>query len=99
MDNISDILNELPGWEQHASRPALVKTFSFKDFNEAFSWMTKVALYAEKINHHPEWFNVWNKVDVTLTTHDAGTVTDKRFQAGSVYGPEFLKAQCSWLKV
>lgn len=77
MDNISDILKELPGWEQHASRPALVKTFSFKDFNEAFSWMTKVALYAEKINHHPEWFNVWNKVDVTLTTHDAGTVTDK----------------------
>lgn len=77
MDDISDILKDLPGWELHGSRPALVKVFKFKDFNEAFSWMTKIALYAEKINHHPEWFNVWNKVEVLLTTHDAGSVTDK----------------------
>ena len=55
----------------------LTKEFKFNDFIEAFGFMTKCAMLAEKLNHHPEWFNVWNKVDVTLTTHDAGTVTDK----------------------
>ena len=76
MDDISDILKDLPGWELHGSRPALVKVFKFKDFNEAFSWMTKIALYAEKINHHPEWFNVYKTVDVTLATHDVGGVSE-----------------------
>jgi 4a-hydroxytetrahydrobiopterin dehydratase len=57
---------------------SLKKTFTFKDFSEAFAFMTRVALVAEKMNHHPNWSNVWNKVEVTLNTHDAGDiVTDK----------------------
>lgn len=55
----------------------LCKTFLFTDFIEAFAWMTKIALYAEKVNHHPEWFNVYNKVKVELTTHDASGITNK----------------------
>lgn len=56
----------------------LVKTFTFKDFSEAFAFMTRVALLAEQMNHHPLWTNVWNKVDIRLSTHDAGdVVTDK----------------------
>lgn len=54
------------------NRDAIKKTYQFGNFIEAFSFMTKVALYAEKIDHHPEWFNVYNKVDVTLSTHDCG---------------------------
>ena len=77
MDEIVQFLNDHDGWEHDTTRPALVKSFCFKDFNEAFSWMTRVALYAEKNNHHPEWYNVWNKVQVTLTTHDTGSVTER----------------------
>lgn len=58
---------------------ALQKSFKFKDFTEAFGWMTKVAIVAEKIDHHPEWFNVYNKVDVTLVTHDANGITQLDF--------------------
>ncbi len=57
-------------------RDALTRQFRFADFNAAFGWMTQVALMAEKLDHHPEWFNVYNRVDVTLTTHDAGGVTE-----------------------
>lgn len=53
------------------------KTYRFSNFVEAFGWMTKVAMWAEKLNHHPEWFNVYNKVEVTLTTHDAGGLSEK----------------------
>jgi len=65
----------LEGWTVAADRDAIGKTFRFKDFNAAFGFMTRVALLAEKMDHHPEWFNVYNRVDVTLTTHDAGGVT------------------------
>ena len=58
------------GWAMVEDRDAIFKTFQFKSFVEAFGWMTRAALWAEKWNHHPEWFNVWNRVDVTLTTHD-----------------------------
>ncbi|MFP7569724.1 4a-hydroxytetrahydrobiopterin dehydratase [Marivita sp. S2033] len=58
------------GWELDTDRDAICKTFSFQDFTEAFAWMTRAAMYAEKWNHHPEWRNVYNKVHVTLTTHD-----------------------------
>jgi len=57
-------------------RDAIVRTFRFKDFNAAFGWMTRVALAAEKLDHHPEWFNVYNRVEVLLATHDADGVTD-----------------------
>ena len=68
---IEQELQKLSGWEKVEDREAISRTFTFKDFNEAFGWMTRVALIAEKINHHPEWFNVWSRVEVTLSTHDA----------------------------
>ena len=64
-------LGELPGWTETAGREAIARTFTFKNFNEAFGFMTRVALYADKHDHHPEWSNVYNKVEITLTTHDA----------------------------
>ena len=65
----------LPGWTMVAGREAITKRFTFADFNAAFGFMTRAALVAERMDHHPEWFNVWNKVDVTLATHDAGGLT------------------------
>ena len=65
------------GWTRIAGRDAITKLFKFKDFNAAFGWMTRAALIAEKMDHHPEWSNVYNKVEVTLTTHSAGGVTEK----------------------
>lgn len=73
-------LAKLNGWADSAGRDAISKSFRFKDFNEAFSFMTRTAMKAEQLNHHPEWFNVWNKVDVTLSTHDAGGVTELDIQ-------------------
>ena len=68
---------ELPaGWARVQGRDAITKSYKFKDFIQAFGFMTKAALIAEKMDHHPEWFNVYNKVDVTLSTHSAGGVTD-----------------------
>ena len=70
-------LKELPKWSDVPGRDAITRKFEFKDFNAAFAFMTRVAMLAEKMDHHPEWFNVYNKVEVTLSTHDAGGVTDK----------------------
>ena len=67
---------ELDGWSQESARDAISKSFSFKNFNEAFAFMTRVAMQAEKINHHPEWSNVYKTVNVTLTTHDAGGLSE-----------------------
>ena len=64
------------GWQLLEERDAISKTFKFRDFTEAFGWMAQVALAAEKHDHHPEWFNVYNRVDVTLTTHDAGGLSE-----------------------
>jgi 4a-hydroxytetrahydrobiopterin dehydratase len=68
-------LKGLKGWTESKGGEAIAKNFKFKDFNEAFGFMTRVALLADKMDHHPEWFNVYNKVEVTLSTHDAGGVT------------------------
>ena len=68
-------LVDLPGWSAAEGKDALTRTFKFKDFNAAFGFMSRVALMAEKLDHHPEWFNVYNRVEVTLTTHDADGVT------------------------
>ncbi|MGL4636246.1 MAG: 4a-hydroxytetrahydrobiopterin dehydratase [Beijerinckiaceae bacterium] len=68
-------LAALPEWQEVAGRDAISRRFVFADFNQAFGWMTRVALIAEKLDHHPEWFNVYKTVDVTLSTHDAGGVT------------------------
>lgn len=66
---------QLTGWQIVEGRDAICKTYEFTDFNEAWGFMSRIAVKAEAMNHHPEWFNVWNKVDVTLATHDAGGVT------------------------
>jgi 4a-hydroxytetrahydrobiopterin dehydratase len=68
-------LKKLKGWRTVKNRNAITKQFIFDDFISAFEWMTSIAFYAEKKNHHPEWFNVYNKVDVILTTHDVGGVS------------------------
>lgn len=69
-------LAALDGWTEDEQRDVINKTFTFKNFNQAFGFMTRTALLAEKMDHHPEWFNVYNKVEVTLTTHDAGGITE-----------------------
>jgi len=68
-------LAQLPGWSAVEGRDAITRRFTFKDFNAAFGFMTRVALKADQMDHHPEWSNVYNKVDVVLTTHDANGVT------------------------
>src|SRR4051795_9011223 len=68
-------LKALPGWKEVAGREAIARTFTFKDFNEAFGFMSRAALVAEKRDHHPEWKNVYKTVEVVLATHDAGGVT------------------------
>ena len=67
----------LPLWEWVADRDALRRRFRFKDFSQAWGFMSRVALLAEAMGHHPEWSNVWNQVDILLTTHDAGGLSDK----------------------
>lgn len=70
-------LRQLSGWAPAPGRDAIAKTFTFRDFNQAFGWMARVALVAEQMDHHPEWFNVYKTVNVVLTTHDAGGVTER----------------------
>jgi 4a-hydroxytetrahydrobiopterin dehydratase len=68
----AEALGQLPGWQLRDDGLAIVRDFRFADFTEAFAFMTRVALHAEKADHHPEWSNVYNRVSITLTTHDAG---------------------------
>jgi len=70
------LLAELPAWTLRGDGLAITRTFKFADFNAAFGFMTRVALYADKADHHPEWSNVYNTVKITLTTHDAGGLTE-----------------------
>ena len=72
----AEALRKLTGWTEVAGRDAIAKKFVFKDFNQAFGFMTRVAIRAEQLDHHPEWFNVYNRVEVTLATHDADGVTE-----------------------
>jgi 4a-hydroxytetrahydrobiopterin dehydratase len=69
-------LGRLPRWAEMSGRDAIARKFTFGDFNEAFGFMTRAALVAERMDHHPEWFNVYRTVEVTLSTHDAGGVTE-----------------------
>jgi 4a-hydroxytetrahydrobiopterin dehydratase len=73
---IESFIKKNKGWKLMEGRSAFQKSFLFSDFNQAFGFMTRVALVAEQINHHPEWFNVYNRVDVVLSTHDAGGITN-----------------------
>lgn len=71
-DERAEALEALPDWDFDDARDALTRSFVFADFSEAFAFMARVALLAEKQDHHPEWSNIWNRVDILLTTHDAG---------------------------
>jgi len=73
----SKALSEIKGWSKVRGRDAIEKTYRFKDFNEAFGWMTRVALAADKADHHPEWANVYNRVEVVLTTHDVDGLSER----------------------
>lgn len=77
MENLNpkDVVTELDGWT--GGDDFITKVFRFDDFAEAFAFMTRIAIIADKMDHHPEWFNVYNRVDVTLRTHDTGGVTEK----------------------
>ena len=73
----ADALDGLPEWDFDEGRDAITRTIVFADFIEAFGFMTQVALIAERMNHHPEWTNVYNRVDILLTTHDAGGISPR----------------------
>jgi 4a-hydroxytetrahydrobiopterin dehydratase len=75
-DALKEALTTLTGWTRVEGREAITKRYIFRDFSEAFGWMTRVALLAETMGHHPEWFNVYRTVEVTLATHDAGGLTE-----------------------
>ena len=75
---VAAALGQAPGWSVRGGK--LHRDFQFADFSEAFAFMTRCALAAEQMNHHPEWFNVWNKVAVDLSTHDAGGITQRDFE-------------------
>jgi len=77
---IGEALAGLDGWERSGDGIAIEKSYRFRSFREAFGFMTEGALAAEKFNHHPEWFNVYNRVDVRLTNHDAGGLTELDFK-------------------
>lgn len=73
----ADALDALPDWDHDEARDAITRRFVFADFPEAFGFMARVALIAERMDHHPEWQNVWNRVDITLTTHDCGGLSSR----------------------
>ena len=81
---VEQALKGLPLWAKaDDARPAIARTLKFADFNTAFGFMARVAIEAEKSDHHPEWFNVYNRVEITLTTHDAGGVTERDVKLAS----------------
>jgi len=73
----ADALDGLPDWDYDEGRDAISRSFAFTDFSQAFAFMTRVALLAEKADHHPEWSNVYNRVEILLTTHDAGGLSER----------------------
>ncbi|MHA3840318.1 4a-hydroxytetrahydrobiopterin dehydratase [Sphingomonas aestuarii] len=73
----ADALDGLSDWDVDEARDAITRSFTFDDFSQAFAFMTQVALLAEKADHHPEWSNVYNRVDILLTTHDAGGLSER----------------------
>lgn len=76
-DSLDKALQSLKGWTLDGNKKSIKKTIKFQDFNAAWGFMNRVALLAEKMDHHPEWFNVYNRVDITLTTHDADGISER----------------------
>ena len=90
--DFEDVLKNLNSWKvSHDGREAITKEFQFSDFKSAFSFMTKVALKAEELCHHPEWFNVYNKVSITLTTHDVKGMSEKDIKLGKYIDDQYEK--------
>ena len=85
-EQLDAALQSLPAWKRHGRRDAIRRLYAFDDFAQAFAFMTQVAIMAEKRNHHPEWSNVYNKVDITLTTHDAQGRDQARHRARPLCG-------------
>lgn len=79
LEDINKNLESCKGWSYNNNNNAIEKNFTFKDFNEAFGFMTRVALIAETLNHHPDWCNVYNRIKIRLSTHDANGITEKDF--------------------
>ena len=79
-----DLAAKLPGWRLVDGRDAIERSFKLHDFTSAFGFMTQVALAAERMDHHPEWFNVWNRVDITLSTHDAGGLSERDVKLATI---------------
>ena len=84
INQITEALGQLDGWQLEDGGLAMTKGFVFADFSAAFGFMTRVALAAEKMDHHPEWSNVYNRVEMLLTTHDAGGLTDRDFELAKI---------------
>ena len=84
-------IKKLKGWQLVKDRNAITKTFKFKDFNAAFSWMTAMALHAEKLDHHPEWSNIYNKIHVILSTHDSEGVTVLDIEIATIMNNLYIK--------
>ena len=82
--DLTKALKGVPEWHEHKGKDAITRSLLFKDFNTAFGFMTRVAMEAEKMNHHPEWLNIYNRVDITLTTHTANGVTSHDFELASI---------------
>jgi 4a-hydroxytetrahydrobiopterin dehydratase len=90
--DVEIVLSNLKSWEiTDDGRDAITKEFKFEDFKSAFSFMTKVALKAEELGHHPEWFNVYNKVSITLTTHDVKGMSEKDVKLGKYIDNQYEK--------
>jgi 4a-hydroxytetrahydrobiopterin dehydratase len=85
-------LSELPDWSQTPDRDAITRSYRFGSFSAAFGWMTRAALAAEALDHHPEWFNVYNCVDVVLTTHDAAGVTELDMRLAKIMDEAYAAA-------
>lgn len=75
-EEITQAMQELQGWSLAEDKEAIQKSFKFRNFSQAWAFMSRSALLAEKMNHHPEWFNVWSRVDITLNTHDVGGLSE-----------------------
>ena len=90
--SLNDVLSKLSSWElTKDGREAVVKEFKFADFKNAFSFMTSIALKSEELSHHPEWFNVYNKVKITLTTHDVSGLSEKDIMLGQFIDNQYEK--------
>ena len=90
--DVENVLSDLNVWKKtDDGRDAITKDFKFSDFKSAFSFMTKVALKAEELGHHPEWFNVYNKVSITLTTHDVKGMSEKDIKLGKYIDDQYQK--------